>query len=384
MSFGIGLGAFMDGFERGSAMRERIDMRNEMKKNKAALDGIESETKAQFDAQVKEGSQSPQDYDQFWKNYALPRRKNEMLRQGDVAGARQLEDWGNSDAALQGGRLFSSSLLKLQTGDFDGALNDAIKAGQVKGYIDHGYELAGHDKLVNQQGELLGYQFRVKGADGKMYKEDVPTGKLGQMIAVFANPDAAWQSHVAGRDAEKKRKDGLTEYEDKKKLDQKYKSSPNNSDRYSKAREARAKNDLSFGELPEAEQDQRVRQDLDAADRYAADRDRDAAPSATPQPARKQIIVDEATGAPVSPVGMDRQPGLGVQPGAAPPKAAPNPAAGKQDAINNAAAYMLQGGNPEYIAQQLLNAGVAEGEWPEPVRQAMQQKAQSGAIGLGR
>jgi len=50
--------------------------------------------------------------------------------------------------------------------------------------------------------------------------------------------------------------------------------------------------------------------------------------------------------------------------------------------LRDAADHMANQGNPEAIAQRLLNAGIPEEEWPEPVRQAMRARAGQTAPGV--
>lgn len=52
--------------------------------------------------------------------------------------------------------------------------------------------------------------------------------------------------------------------------------------------------------------------------------------------------------------------------------------------IAEAADYMVKGGNPQYIAQQLMNAGIAEQEFPVQLRSALAKQKPAGPIGLGQ
>lgn len=426
MSLGIGLGGFMDGMQAGMRMRESIDNRKiqkaqlaEQEANKASLAAIDTETKAQFDGAVAEGTAQPDQFEEFWTKYALPRRRAEMLRQGNIEGAKALQEWGESDSVKQGGRLFSSAMLKAQTGDAGGALQDAIKAGQVKGYIEHGFELTGQEDIVDQSGAVIGYRLKVKDADGKIIEQDVAVGDVPKVIATFANPDAAWMSQEAARGEKAKREQEIADYEKKEQIKSRYAkgSTPDYEKAYSDAREARMKDDLDFADLTEEEQDRVVRADLDKAGAYAKERTglggppmpgpqaapglgpSPVAPGGAPAPSQvapaptgEQITVDETTGervpapaaappggqvAPAQP--MAPAPGLGQAPAAKPVAAAPDRAA----VIADAAAHMKAGGNPEYIAMRLINAGIQPAEWPVEL-QGVAAKAQGTAVGLGQ
>lgn len=309
MSIGIGLGAFMDGMQTGIAMRDKIDKGRLERKNRQQLEAINTDTKAAFDEKVAAGEQEPQDFEKFWKEYALPRRRMALIEQGDIDGAKALTEWGESDAALSGGKLFGSAMFKAQTGDYGGALQDAIKAGQVKGYIDHGYEFVSQDEIKGQDGKTVGYRLTLKGPDGKDIVQDVAAGDVPRVVATVFNPDAAWQSQVAARTDSKKREDEITDYERKKKIDRAY-DKPTNAteptERYRKAREDAAKNDLDWSSRTPEEQDTITRRALEDADRYAGKQagtagvtgitgDQPAAPAAAPK-AGPKVIVDETTG----------------------------------------------------------------------------------------
>lgn len=407
MSFGIGLGAFMDGFERGQGLRQKFDENKRINANRDAVQKIGADTQAQFDKGVAAGQLDPNSFDQFWMDYALPKMRMELLKQGDIKGAHALMEWGQSESALQGGRLFSSALVKAQTGDAAGALNDAISAGKVQGYIKHGYELVGQDEIKDSDGNTIGYRLKVKDQDGKEFDQDIAVGDIPRAVATFANPQAAWQSQVAGREEERKRKTDLEDYEKKEQIKSRYAKGPDHEKAYMKAREDRMANDLDFGDLSPEEQDRVIRADLQAAGEYSASRggqsgsgnggeESSAAPE-TAAPAK--VIVDQGTGekisaAPglggnVSPApSADAAPGLGASPApqrATPAKAAPNPSpapkpTSQADVIAEAADYITKGGDPQAIAQRLMNFGVPKAQWPDELQKRLAQP--SNAVGL--
>lgn len=420
MSIGIGLGAFVDGFAKGQQIRQGWDAAKERKDaqqrettNRQALEKIETDTQAQFNASVESGAAKPDQFDSFWKDYALPRRKMEMLRQGDIAGARQLEEWGQSDAALKGGRLFSSAMLKAQTGDAGGALADVIKAGQVAGYIEHGYELEGQDEIQDADGNTVGYRLKVKTGEGKSIEQDIAVGDIPQMISTFANPDAAWASQLEARKAAAKKDEeraekssdraiGLEDYETKKQIDQRYEKpkapeAGKQAEIYRKAREDRVKNDLEFGDLSAEEQDRIIREDLAASDRYEAERAPQPAPesmpglggavapapaaqAAPPAAAPQKMIVDQVTGKPV-PMSQPQQqaPAPGMAPAAAQAPSGPS----RQQIVAEAAAYIAKGGDPQQVSRQLKQAGISEDEWAPEIRTALQRQP-AGQPGLAQ
>jgi len=388
MSLGVGLGAFMDSFQRGYDMRDRIDERNLQKKNRDALTQIETEGQEKFKADVTAGAADPDKFDEFWTRYVMPKRKMELLKQGDVAGARALQEWGESDSAKQGGRLFSSAMLKAQTGDAGGALADAIKAGQVAGYIDHGYELLGQDEIQDDSGKTIGYRLSVKGPGGKTIEQDVAVGDVPQVIATFANPDAAWQSQVAKREGDKKRQTEIEDYEAKKKVDQRYAKGGDKAEIYRKAREARMKSDLGFADLSPEEQDAAIRAELAAAENYAGT---SGSADGLGAPAPKKVMVDEASGLMVDPASAARQQAAPQKRSEVAPTPTPTPTSRPQTrddykaaVLADAADNIAKGGNPQTIAQQLMNAGIGPDEWPDAVSASQKASPGAGPVGLGQ
>lgn len=399
MSLGIGLGAFTEGFERGYGLRQKIDTNRRAKKNRDALDQIDTDARAQYDAAVADGSQKAGNYEQFWLQYALPKRRMELMKQGDHAGARALTEWGESDAALRGGRYFSSAMLKAQTGDASGALEDAIKAGQVKGYIDHGYELAGQEEIRDDAGNVLGYRLNVKDQDGKTFQQDIAIADIPKVVSVFANPDAAWQSQVAAQQRQSKRKEDMEDFTTKEKVKASLKTT-DHTKAYNDARKARMENDLAFSDLSPEEQDEVVRKDLEAAESYATSKGGGSSTSAAPSaPSSKRVIVDEATGEPIelpqqrpavtpSQIASPEPAGLSGQrterrplPDPSVVSGMPTPRQGaartseqpvgtterraaiqRQQLLSSAAAAIRQGEDPVKVAAKLRAAGLSEAE----------------------
>ncbi|WP_296100360.1 hypothetical protein [uncultured Agrobacterium sp.] len=243
MSLAIGLGGFMDGFAKGQQIRqgweneERKKVADERAKvladrqdveynrviaQRNEIDKINADAKTTFDAQVNAGTQQPGDFDQFWNKFALPKMKNTYLANGDLDNARRVQEWGETEDAKNGARLFAGALVKAQTGDGAGALADVIKAGQVKGYINNGYEVLGQEPIVTPEGANRGFRIQLRTPDGKEVTQDIQTSDLPKLIATFGNPEAAWNSQIAARAVADKEAANLRTYEEKKKIDRQY------------------------------------------------------------------------------------------------------------------------------------------------------------------
>ncbi|MBJ6722448.1 hypothetical protein I2750_19805 [Bacillus sp. PR5] len=403
MSFGAGLAGFVDGLEAGMRMRDRYDERKEKQAYKVKQDQLNSETKQAFaDAQAA-GAVEGNDYQSFWLNYQLPKQQALLMEKGDYAGAKSLGEWGRSEDALKGGKLFSSALVKAQSGDYEGAFQDVYAGSQLQGYISSDVKFSGAEP-IQYQGKTIGYRVKATGPDGKAITRDYRLEDIPAAIAQIGNPLEAYKSQTATRADETKRKNELEDYETKKKVDQKYSgaSSPEKqSERYQKAAEQRAKSDLEWDTRSDEEKDKLIRKDLSAADSFGAEKsgrgDANAADKA-PEPPKK-IIVDKESGNPVDLTGKEQTKAAALGdtpvPTEKPSQPEPIPSSGQQptpevglgspqagaraNTIGYAKEALARGGDPARVKQQLMNAGVPQEEWPEGLG-----GSGNGVVGLGR
>lgn len=241
---GVGLGGFMDGWNKmGEAQladkrraladqqatrQKTLDQREDAEYNRTLsqrneIDAINTGAKQAFDARVSAGTEKPENYDQFWNDYALPKLKNTYLAQGNIDMANKVQAWGETEDARAGAKSFMGSLAKLQVGDYAGAIDDAIAGSKRKGYLSHNFDITGYDSLIAKEGgPTIGYRFNYKKTDGSVGYKDVLLPKLGQFIAGIGNPKVAWESQVTAQQDLIKRKAELEDYEKKKQVDQKY------------------------------------------------------------------------------------------------------------------------------------------------------------------
>lgn len=429
MGFGIGLGAFVDGMARGYGIRTdmqdreqaQVDReRSRARQDKAdawaeedrarqtklqaredrtlnAIDQINEETRQQFDDGVKAGTAKPDQFDEFWTKYALPKMRNELLLNGDVQGASQLQDWADTEDAKKGAKLFSSALLKAQTGDGGGALDDAMAAGKLKGYLDHGLELSDKEEIKDANGNVVGYRVTLKDGDNLIH-QDIALEDIPNVIATFANPEAAFQSQQASKAARAKHDEDMNDYREKKQIDNETEGDSKYRQKAIEALRKRFEDERalnpeqpSFDQITPDEQEQLI------SDEIGLQRGTRQPPA--PQP---QMLVDGATGQPV-PTGLTGQPaapadpnlGLGGVPTAQPaipaptmsapaapaanapaqisgaamvpemvPQAQPGPSNEAQTNALKIATTMVNYGRLDQARAALENAGVPQSQWP--------------------
>lgn len=431
---GIGLGGFMDGFNKSQDMLQKRDEAkrkqvladrqtkeyDRLSAQRDAIDNINADAKATFDAQVSAGTQKPENFDTFWTNFALPKLKNTYLLNGDIESAKQVQEWGDQEDTKKGAKLFAGALVKAQTGDGAGALADVIEAGKLKGYINNGYEVLGQESFTTESG-VPAYNIMLRTPDGKEVKQSVRATDLPKVIATFGNPQAAWESQVAARASEQKRKEELEDYKAKKVIDRQYGTGPTKErgDAITALRKrfdgGLAGDETKFDDMPRDQQEKLINDELELVQGQPG-----LGGQGAPAPAEKKVLVDTSTGKPVSsgskPVAADkpqakeepatkpqasaekRIPGVperaqadvrrrmeGLQRAAAQSEApgisAPAPSAASADVVAQADEAIRSGAKIYDVAMGLQEAGVPESEWPASLKQAIAK--QRGVIGLG-
>ena len=413
---GIGLGGFMEGLQGGMKTRADMDDRKRQKvlderqdkaferqqkmwdrddaeyerqeADRTAIRDINTQAKAEFDKQVAAGTQQPDNFENFWSTYALPKMKNTYLATGDLESAEKVIKWGETADAKRGGKLAMNALLKAQTGDPDGALADVIEAGQIKGYIDHGYELQGNDKIMSPDGQHVGYRLKLTTPDGDLVEQDITVADLPKMIATFANPEAAWQSQLAAQQKAAEDAKEIETYKTKKQIDKEY--GTGSSATRTKAIEALRKrmdgglagDETKFDDLPREEQEKLISDELALQEGQPGLSGGSPSPAA-PSGSGRKVVVDTATGKPVV--------RGGEKPAEKPKGEKTSEKSSRGESREERVAYMLEeadvavrnGSRPTLVAEGLLMDGIPEKDWPESLKTALKKERATQMPGLG-
>jgi hypothetical protein len=252
----MGAGSFAGGFARGlqsgvnwsgaAADADALDER----RNKKAIRKIDEAAQGDYAA-----AGSPGSFDDFYRDYIVPKKTQAYLSQGDMDSAEAWRTWAESDAARDGSKLFADGIVKAQTGDTEGALRNFIKAGNLRGY-----------------GKDLDLGNLTKNADGSMtINFDAPDGrKLAQTFtsadeilsfgATFFNPEAAFERWSTQQSAHASTEGEIDKYRREKEIDvQLGISGPGNksAENYDKARKQayeELSGDMDFADLPSKKQ----------------------------------------------------------------------------------------------------------------------------------
>jgi hypothetical protein len=425
-NFGIGLGAFVQGFGNGMEMRNRYEdrkIRNEQAKEdraytkdrrerQAELDArtdaeyqrneaqrrtveqIGLNAKADFDNRVKAGQENANDFDTYWSKNVVPKLTATYIANGDADSAKKMQAWADSADARKGGKLALEAMHLAQQGDFAGALKAAQQAGQVQGYINHGYEIGDQTEIVDNGGKLQGYRLNLKTQDGETITQDVPLKDIPTLLGQYLNPQAAWASQQAAAAADAKDKRELKNYTDKKGIDRQM----GDGDKARSAAIASLRkrmdggltgDEKKFDDLQSEDQEAAIQKELDlqkGASGGAVGLGIDqATPQSTPADGSvgRKVLMDTATGQPV-PL-KPAAPAQATQPTQQSAAAPVSQEQRVQSVLQDSSNALSEGVQPELIKQQLLNNGVPEQIWPAALRAKLEQSQnQNGVFGLGR
>ena len=340
-SFGIGLGAFMDGFTKGANLRhqwddrkdrkaaqaedrayqltrrerqEKLDARSdeEYERTKSERDAIKAvglDAKREFDEKVKSGELKSSDFGKFWGENVIPRLVQPYLEAGDIAGAKKAQEWAESEAAKRGGQYALKAMTLAQQGRLGEALTAAQKAAEVRGYLNHGFTFGRQEPIQDQDGNVLGYRIHMTDADGKETTQDVSVGQIPAMLGAFINPEAAFNTQIATQAANAKTERDISTYKRKREIDRTY-ADPK------KARETAVKalrkrfdgttEDVLFDDMPPAKQEALIGQYMKTqmgqpVGLAGGAQQPSGQPSGQPTTAQagRSVVVDRATGQPV-------------------------------------------------------------------------------------
>lgn len=401
MVFGIGLGGFVDGLQGGMRARESMDNRKRQKvlqeredteynravKQRDEISSINTQAQSEFQSRVNAGTAQPDQFDQFWSQYALPKLKNTYLAQGNMEMAEKVQAWGDTEDTRAGAKLAMSALTKAQTGDAAGALADAMEAGKRKGYLAHGFEIMGQDTIVDPSGQLQGYRLNIKGPDGKQITQDLPLAQVPKLIATYLNPEAAWQSQIAAQQEEAKRNTELQTYRDKKGIDKEFSTAGDKArgDAITALRKRMdgglAGDETKFDDLERGEQEKLIAQEIELQSGQPGIGITPSGPAPSGSSGRK-VLVDTATGQPVAPERSQPEPKAPQLSGQARDERAPETREDRVQFLLSSVEPALKEGVPaERVADELRQNGVPENVWPETLKRALTKR--SNAIGLG-
>ncbi len=436
MSLAIGLGGFIDGFEKGQRIRQdwadadqrKADIerkkvlqdREDVEYNRAldqrnALDKLATDTQADFDNKVQSGVLKPEDWGRFWNKSFIPGKVKQLQLNGQTEEAMKLQKWGDDENVRAGGNAFANSLQLFRMGDVDGGLEWLNKGANTPGYFGNGFGFEKVAEGTNPYTGNPGVVIRMTRPNGEPITQTFDVKDIPNFVAGNFNPEAAF-SFSKQQEEQRKQASELDTYEKKKKIDQQYGVGPTK-DRAAAIKSLRTRfnggiggDEQMFDDMPRPEQEKRINEELELQHGQPG-----LAGVAPPAPEKKVLFnnttgkIEEARAAPASssptskqdtpPVEEERSwigsvitgiadrasDGLARERqrfrGQTPETAdARSPGVSQEEALQQANGALEAGASTEEVASRLQQAGVPEWQWPAPVKE--QLRARQRAYGL--
>lgn len=205
---GIGLGAFAQGFAGGVGLGQKWKEAERKNEDRAAIQLINDEGKAAFDADVAAGKTTPDKWSDHFSTNILPKLVQTHAQQGNHEAASFYQKWGDSDATRRGTAAFGRIMM---ANNFDDAGKAFADLGAAKGYLPPGLVYVGSEAVAGQNGQQ-GMKVTWRSHDGKDYSQQFGSmDEMRRMASAAINPEAIGKMHVdqMGWAAEDNRKLGL-------------------------------------------------------------------------------------------------------------------------------------------------------------------------------
>jgi hypothetical protein len=218
--WGVGLGAFAQGFAGGIGLGQKFGEMNQKRQDREAIDKIKTDGRAQFDADVAAGKASEDQWNTFFTGKILPQLQQEFAQRGDFASAKDAAQIAEMESTRQGRSLFSQALMSAQSGDMDGALGTFGKLATVPGYGPAGYTFTGTRKLADANGQPAGWAVDYRDGSGKQFSATFksPDDFMNGLVSVYA-PETRIKEMIEARRSTRERENAFGLHKDTAEFD---------------------------------------------------------------------------------------------------------------------------------------------------------------------
>jgi hypothetical protein len=213
--FGVGMGAFAQGFSGGYGLGQKFHAANQKRQDREAIDKIRTDGRAQFDSDVAAGKASEDQWNTFFTGKILPQMQQEFAQRGDLTSAKEAGELAEAENTRQGRSFFRQALMSAQSGDMDGALGAFGKLATVPGYGPAGYTYMGTRKLADDKGQSAGWAVDYRDGSGKSYAATFKTPEDFMMgVASVYAPEVRLKEMIDVRRAARERDNALGLHKD--------------------------------------------------------------------------------------------------------------------------------------------------------------------------
>lgn len=229
-NFGIGLGAFADGFSRGIGLRRQMNAskaEDRKIKQQEARDKAFADARKEYDAMPAEtpvGGSGPDangvetfpvgpagqsqptrkkvSFTDYLYSQALPKIIDETIAAGDLQGAEALRKWGQDEKERKFIDGFGQTLNAFAAGQSDGNYEPfAQKTMDLLNKGGYGVQATGYEMVKDNQGNQVGVKFNLKDGDREYSHTFNSMEEAGNFIAGQGDPRMRvklFQSQVEG------------------------------------------------------------------------------------------------------------------------------------------------------------------------------------------
>lgn len=149
-------------------------------------------TKPQVEAGAKTFMES-------WRKNGAPIIQRELIRQGRIDEAQQLEQWIKSDQAQAGMNAWARGAFMAMTGDVEGSLDALSDAFNATGYYDDGFEILKEKSAVlrDERGDPAGVRVVFRNQQtGEESEREMRTDDFAQMALLATAPQEAFKASI--------------------------------------------------------------------------------------------------------------------------------------------------------------------------------------------
>ena len=187
--WGVGLGAFAQGFAGGIGLGQKFSEANQKRQDREAVEKINTDTRAAFDADVAAGKSTNDQWADYWTKTAGPQMVQSALARNEPEMATAYQKYVDTHQAKTIASNFGAALAATQTGDMGasiGAFDNYLKTTPFKGFVYNGVQ-----QVAGPDGKQA-WQATFRAPDGRSYSQSLSSPQdVERILTTYAFPEKA-------------------------------------------------------------------------------------------------------------------------------------------------------------------------------------------------
>jgi len=187
--WGVGLGAFAQGFAGGIGLGQKFGEMNQKRQGREAVEKINTDTRAAFDADVAAGKSTNDQWADYWVKNAGPQMVQAAMTRNDPDMASAYQKYVDTHQAKTIASNFGAALSATQSGDMNasvGAFDNYLKNTPFKGFVYNGVQ-----QVAGPDGKQA-WQATFRAPDGRSYSQSLASPQDIQRVLInYAYPERA-------------------------------------------------------------------------------------------------------------------------------------------------------------------------------------------------